>query len=129
MFLSMHKPLSPHLSVYKWQITNTLSILHRIAGVGLFFGISLFAIFFVDFYYNGTGLMHSLLSNKVTNFIVNAFLVCICIGFSYHFANGIRFLYFDITTNISIRSIRVTAYIMLVFAVLLLAFLFFIVFK
>ena len=25
----LERPLSPHLQVYRWQITNTLSILHR----------------------------------------------------------------------------------------------------
>ena len=25
------RPLSPHLSVYRWQVTNTLSIIHRMS--------------------------------------------------------------------------------------------------
>ena len=29
----MSNPLSPHLQVYRWQITSVLSILHRITGV------------------------------------------------------------------------------------------------
>lgn len=32
------RPLSPHLSVYKWQLTMTLSILHRATGVALAVG-------------------------------------------------------------------------------------------
>ena len=32
------RPLSPHLDVYRWQIANTLSILHRATGVALSFG-------------------------------------------------------------------------------------------
>ena len=28
------RPLSPHLQVYRWQITMTMSILHRATGVG-----------------------------------------------------------------------------------------------
>jgi Succinate dehydrogenase/fumarate reductase, cytochrome b subunit len=32
------RPLSPHLSVYRWQVTNTLSIIHRMSGVILDFG-------------------------------------------------------------------------------------------
>jgi succinate dehydrogenase / fumarate reductase cytochrome b subunit len=27
------RPLSPHLQVYRWQISNTLSILNRITGI------------------------------------------------------------------------------------------------
>jgi succinate dehydrogenase (ubiquinone) cytochrome b560 subunit len=27
------RPMSPHLSIYNWQLTNTMSILHRATGV------------------------------------------------------------------------------------------------
>jgi succinate dehydrogenase / fumarate reductase cytochrome b subunit len=33
------RPLSPHLQVYRWQIGNSLSILHRITGVALALGL------------------------------------------------------------------------------------------
>ncbi len=29
------RPLSPHLQVYRWQLTSVLSILHRASGVWL----------------------------------------------------------------------------------------------
>ena len=32
------RPLSPHLQVYRWQITMTMSILHRVTGVILTVG-------------------------------------------------------------------------------------------
>lgn len=32
------RPLSPHLQVYRWQISNTLSILHRLTGAALALG-------------------------------------------------------------------------------------------
>lgn len=32
------RPLSPHLTVYKWPITMTMSIAHRITGCALYFG-------------------------------------------------------------------------------------------
>ena len=34
----VRRPLSPHLDVYRWQITMTLSILHRATGIALSFG-------------------------------------------------------------------------------------------
>lgn len=37
------RPLSPHLSVYKLIPTMLMSIMHRITGVGLYFGMFLFA--------------------------------------------------------------------------------------
>jgi succinate dehydrogenase / fumarate reductase, cytochrome b subunit len=32
------RPLSPHLTAYKWPVTMAMSILHRITGAGLYFG-------------------------------------------------------------------------------------------
>jgi succinate dehydrogenase cytochrome b subunit len=32
------RPLSPHLQVYRWQLTSVLSILHRASGVALTLG-------------------------------------------------------------------------------------------
>src|SRR3546814_20791355 len=36
--ISSRRPLSPHLQVYRWQITMTLSILHRLTGIALAVG-------------------------------------------------------------------------------------------
>lgn len=37
--MSTHpRPLSPHLQVYRWQLTMAMSILHRITGVALAVG-------------------------------------------------------------------------------------------
>ncbi len=38
---SSARPLSPHLQIYKPMLTMVMSILHRITGVGLYFGIIL----------------------------------------------------------------------------------------
>jgi succinate dehydrogenase / fumarate reductase cytochrome b subunit len=38
-----HRPLSPHLQVYRWMLTLAMSIVHRITGVGLYFGSLLLA--------------------------------------------------------------------------------------
>ena len=32
------RPLSPHLQVYRWQLTSVLSILHRLSGIALTVG-------------------------------------------------------------------------------------------
>ena len=33
------RPLSPHLTIYKPQVTSILSIMHRITGASMFFGV------------------------------------------------------------------------------------------
>ena len=36
------RPLSPHLGIYKWEVSNTMSILHRMTGVFLSIGAVVF---------------------------------------------------------------------------------------
>ena len=38
------RPLSPHLTIYRWPITMTLSILHRMTGVALSVGLVAFVL-------------------------------------------------------------------------------------
>jgi succinate dehydrogenase / fumarate reductase cytochrome b subunit len=37
------RPLSPHLTIYKWPITMAMSIAHRVTGSALYFGTALLA--------------------------------------------------------------------------------------
>src|ERR1700730_14411090 len=41
------RPTSPHWQVYRWQIGNTLSILHRLTGVALALGLIAVSYWFV----------------------------------------------------------------------------------
>ncbi len=36
--IKANRPLSPHLQIYRWPITMTTSILHRMTGIGLYAG-------------------------------------------------------------------------------------------
>jgi len=41
--MTANRPLSPHLQIFRPIITMVMSIVHRITGVGLYFGMALFA--------------------------------------------------------------------------------------
>lgn len=88
------RPLSPHLSIYRWPITMTLSILHRITGVGLSVGLIVFAVW----------LMHAAAGPEEYQ-VVRAVMSSLAgrlmlIGWSFafflHLCNGIRHLVWDI---------------------------------
>ncbi len=38
------RPLSPHLTIYRWPVTMTLSILHRMTGVALSAGLIVYVL-------------------------------------------------------------------------------------
>lgn len=44
---SPYRPLSPHLQVYRWTITMTMSIVHRITGIALYLGTGLLMLWLV----------------------------------------------------------------------------------
>jgi succinate dehydrogenase / fumarate reductase cytochrome b subunit len=38
------RPISPHLTIYRWTVTMTMSIVHRVTGIALYAGTLLLAI-------------------------------------------------------------------------------------
>ncbi|MDB5512157.1 MAG: sdhC [Enterovirga sp.] len=42
------RPLSPHLQVYRWTWTMTMSIFHRVTGTGLYLGTVLLAVWLLS---------------------------------------------------------------------------------
>jgi len=45
---TVERPLSPHLGIYRMQITMLMSIMHRITGAALYFGTILLAAWLVS---------------------------------------------------------------------------------
>jgi succinate dehydrogenase / fumarate reductase cytochrome b subunit len=45
---TVERPLSPHLGIYRMQITMLMSIMHRITGAALYFGTMLLAAWLVS---------------------------------------------------------------------------------
>ena len=45
--IKANRPLSPHLQIYRWQMTMVMSIVHRVTGIGLYAGTLLLAIWLI----------------------------------------------------------------------------------
>ena len=90
---SDNRPLSPHLQVYRWQITMALSILHRMTGVGLGLGLLLLTWWVVaaasgpDYF----DLVHTVMTSLIGRLILLGFTWALC----FHLCNGIRHLFWD----------------------------------
>lgn len=98
------RPLSPHLQVYKPQITSVLSILHRGTGIVLFGGSVLWCFWLVNLaggreaYYQ----YQALLLNPVGLVILLGW----SFSFFYHLCNGIRHLLWDIGIGYEMPTVR-----------------------
>lgn len=113
------RPLSPHLSVYRWPITMTLSILHRVTGIGMSVGLVFLAAWLMqtaagpeEYQYFRVG-MASVLGK--------AMLIGWTFAFFLHLGNGIRHLIWDTGRGFEIRHANAGAWAVLILAVLLTA--------
>ena len=87
------RPLSPHLQVYAWQIGNTLSILHRLTGVALAFGIVALAYWLMAL--AGGEKTYDAAMRIFSSPVGLVILFGWTFSFMYHLLNGIRHLFWD----------------------------------
>ena len=97
------RPLSPHLQVYKPQLTMVLSITHRFTGVGLAVG-TLFLTWWLIAAAMGPE------AYAFTQWIWGTWLgYLVLFGFSvslfYHLCNGIRHLFWDVGLGYEIETV------------------------
>jgi succinate dehydrogenase / fumarate reductase, cytochrome b subunit len=122
----LSRPLSPHLTIYNLvQWSSGLSILHRLSGVGLFFGIGFGSMLLVYGFYNeaATCSVISFIFSHRSVMLLGGFVACMLLtSLCYHFVNGIRFVYLDCTTKIDKVLIKRSALVtVVVFVAMLLA--------
>uniref|UniRef100_A0A914EAQ0 Succinate dehydrogenase cytochrome b560 subunit, mitochondrial n=1 Tax=Acrobeloides nanus TaxID=290746 RepID=A0A914EAQ0_9BILA len=105
------RPLSPHLSIYKPQITWFVSGAHRItgcvmAGVLLFGGIG-FAALPIDF----TTFIDAIQSLGLPRFVLGTFKLIIAYPIVFHTLNGIRFIGYDLAKGMDLPTIHKTGWL------------------
>ena len=87
------RPLSPHLQVYKPQLTSILSILHRGTGIVLSIG-SIFLVTWILVLTLGES-AYQIYSQLVNNWFGKLVIFGFTFGLFYHLSNGIRHLFWD----------------------------------
>jgi succinate dehydrogenase / fumarate reductase cytochrome b subunit len=112
-----NRPLSPHLQVYRWQITSVLSILHRFTGVALVFGALLLAYWLTAAAYGPEAFA------RAQAFLGSWFGRLILFGMTfalfYHLANGVRHLAWDIGWGFELVTLRRTGIVVVIAAFVL----------
>lgn len=88
-----NRPLSPHLQVYRPQLTSMLSILHRITGVALAVG-TLLLVYWLAAAAGGPE-SYAAAQSFIGSFFGQLLLFGWTIALFYHLANGIRHLFWD----------------------------------
>ena len=109
------RPISPHLSIWRWHVTMLSSILHRATGIGLYGAAILFALWLMaaaagpEAYAPVQALLTAPLGVIVLYLIVAAL--------AYHLANGIRHLVFDAGSGLQPSDADTSAWFAILFAI------------
>ena len=112
-----NRPLSPHLDIYQYQITWTVSIMHRITGVAMTLGLLLIVTWLVAAAFS-TGLflvIDGLLRSWIGMIIIFGSLW----AFWFHFLNGIRHLFWDLGYGFNLSTVWRSGWIVIFGSVLL----------
>ena len=119
-------PLSPHIQIYRWQISSLVSISHRITGIINIIAITLIClwislIFLNESNYEGINL---LLSSTFGKFII----LGITWSFSFQILSEIRHLFMDLGYGFELRTTKISGLIV-IFGSVILTIIFFIIGK
>ena len=115
-----NRPLSPHLGIYKWQLTMALSILHRITGVALFLGTLLLTWWIILSIYAPWNI-NSFLGPFFSSPIGKVMLMGWSAALFYHTCNGVRHLCWDIGLGFEVSTAKKTAVLVLIATIILTA--------
>ena len=110
-------PLSPHLQIYRWQISSLLSIAHRITGI-----LNLLGLIFISAWISSAGLGENLFeyfSVFLKSFIGRFILIGFTWSISYHLLSGIRHFFWDLGYGYEIKTANISGVMVIVSSLLL----------
>ena len=106
IIMQNNNPLSPHLQIYKWQISSLLSITHRIVGVINIFAITIICFWILLLFFGKSNyqLIHFFLNSMFGKFLA----ISLCWTFSFHILNEIRHLFWDAGFGFDLKISKIT---------------------
>jgi succinate dehydrogenase / fumarate reductase cytochrome b subunit len=113
----MHdRPLSPHLTIYRFMYTMAMSILHRITGVWLALGLCALVYWLASAAAGEAQYARAmiLLGSSAGRILLLLWLAAYC----YHFVNGLRHLAWDAGFGLERRAARISGRLALALALL-----------
>jgi succinate dehydrogenase / fumarate reductase cytochrome b subunit len=100
----VERPISPHLSIYRWQINMVMSIAHRITGGALYFGTLLLAAWLVS---AAMGPQEFAFVNRL---LAHPLGLLVLLGYTWalihHMLGGVRHLIWDTGQGLDIKSVN-----------------------
>ena len=102
-------PLSPHLQIYRWQISSLLSITHRIVGVVNAIVITLICLWTISLLFGEQN--YEVIKFFFQSFFGKFFIISLSWSFSFHILNEIRHLIWDLGYGFDLKISKITGVI------------------
>ncbi len=119
------RPTSPHLQIYRWNISSFTSILHRATGVLLYFSVLAISWYVVYYTYQINIAESDEACDCPLRAIIDQIFSLAAIGITfalyYHFVNGIRHLFWDIGKGFDKKTASRNGILVIISALLLTA--------
>lgn len=112
--MNNNRPISPHITIYKLQLTSMLSLFHRFTGAFMAISICLFVFLLKLTTFNITNYTIYTLTtylNTISNWLILSFLFSILFSLYYHLYNGIRHLFWDKGSGFEIKEVYSSGYL------------------
>ena len=114
------RPLSPHLSVYKFKYTLLSSILNRLTGMALSVGLIALTYWLLSIARGADAQAHA--QALLCAPLMKLFLAAMVISFCYHLVAGIRHLVWDTGRGLERSTSQKSAWLVGVLSILLMLF-------
>lgn len=114
------RPVSPHLQIYKPQLTSVLSIVHRMTGVIAFMGSLFVMLWLVSLAWDAS--LYNFLQRIVLSLPVQILLFFWTLSLVYHLLNGIRHLMWDAGKGFELPEVYRSGWLVIVMSLLVTAF-------
>ena len=119
-------PISPHIQVYRWQISSLVSISHRITGIINIIAITLICLW-LSLIFLGESKYETI--NLLLNSLAGKFIILgITWSFSFQILSEIRHLIMDLGYGFELRTTKISGLIV-IFGSVILTIIFFIIGK
>jgi len=112
-----NRPISPHLQVYRPQLTSVLSILHRITGVALAVG-TILLVYWLIAAASGPEAFASA-EALIGSWLGRILLFGWTIALYFHLSNGIRHLFWDAGFGFELKTVYASGWTAVALAVAL----------
>jgi succinate dehydrogenase / fumarate reductase cytochrome b subunit len=112
-----NRPISPHLQVYKPQLTSVLSILHRITGVALAIG-TILLVYWLIAAASGPEAFASA-EALIGSWLGRVLLLGWTFALYFHLTNGIRHLFWDAGLGFELKTVYASGWTVVALAAIL----------